>query len=182
MLKKIILIFVLYALLIIIAGDSLWTVLFFLSGPAIAYVFVKVLIIEAPGNFISRLFYGENSCKKPVKELSHIHILILNNKYTEAYNTLLQIDGQFLEVEKLKMKILTDHLNRPMEALHIGMAILNEQKPSHDHIPLLGNCVEIYIEAGDFQSAENLLKKYGPKMPTQYLVQEKYQRITALQS
>ena len=180
--KKILLLLILYSLLIILAGDSLWAVLFFVSGPVLIYIFIKVLILEMPSNFISRLMYGEKTHKEPLRELSQIHALLLNEKHQEALDSLNNIQGKFLEVEKLKMKILYEKFHLPSDALKIGLEILSIKKLSHAHCETLGNCVEIYIEAGDFDSARRCLRIYGPKLPSQSIIKAKTKRLNALQA
>lgn len=179
--KKFMLLIFLYCLLFYFAGNSLLAVLFLISVPVLTYVCIKFFIIEAPGNFLANLLYGEKTLYEPRKELSHIHMLMVNENYTQALNSLNAMEEQCFEVEKLKMKLLYDHLNRPAEALQIGLEILNAKKFTIDHAEVLGNCVEIYIDAGNLDYAQQCLQMYGPKLPSQNLVNDKIKRLNALQ-
>ena len=91
--------------MVLLAGDKLGLVLFVTSVPAIAFISIKLCFVEAPGKFVARIMYGEKTVTRPVKMLSHIHLLIVQEKYIEALCQLNNMDAGFIEVEKLKMKI-----------------------------------------------------------------------------
>ena len=182
MTKKIILIVLLYTSLFLFAGNSLWAVIFFLSVPALAYALIKIFIIEAPGNFVGNLLFGEKTCTNPVKEISRLRILLLNHQYEHALNLIDSLEEQNLEIKSLKMKILYEHFKDYNKAIKVGLELLKSRKYTHQHCTVLAMCIEIYIESNNFNSARQLLNAYGPKMPSSVVLNDKMKRLNALQA
>ena len=178
---KILIVVLLYFVLVILAGNAIWSILFFLSVPALAYAFIKFFIIEAPGNFVSKMFYGDKTTLKPVKELSKAHMLMVNNQFKEALDFLYSLKPGNFEVETLKMELLSEHFKDFEQALKIGLGLLESKHLTHLHNKVLGNCFEIYLERGDYRSASMLLEIYGPQLPSQTIVNDKLKRLISIQ-
>lgn len=178
---KILVVVLLYLVLVILAGNAIWSILFLLSVPALAYAFIKFFIIEAPGNFVSKMFYGDKTTLKPVRELSKAHMLIVNNQFKEAFDFLNSLQSGNFEIEMLKMELLYEHFKDFEQALIIGFSLLKSKNISHLHGKVLGTCFEIYLECEDYRSASLLLDIYGPKLPSQTIVNDKLKRLNSLQ-
>ena len=107
--KKILILIVLIAILLLLAGDKIYAVLFLISGPAIAYIFIKGVLMDGFSSFVSNLLYGNKQHRAPVEQLSFVRRMISNHQYQESLTELNSIEGDCLEVHKLKMELLYEN-------------------------------------------------------------------------
>ena len=133
-------------------------------------------------SFVSNLLYGNKQHRAPVEQLSFVRRMISNHQYQEALTELNSIEGDCLEVHKLKMELLYENFKALKQSLEIGIALMEAERLDYEHVEILNLCVDICLELNNRAMAILLLKKYGPQLPGKAAVNSTAKRLKALEA